>query len=902
MNQIGRGSRGNRRAQFQIECLEDRTAPATFGVPWGDARNLTLSFVPDGTVIAGHSSTLFQTLNATGPAVAWQQTILKAFQTWAVNANINIGLVPDGGQPLGVAGDPQHDPRFGDIRIGAQPMDPGTLAISVPNDPLVSSTLSGDVLINSDSNFSDVPNKLFAAVLHEAGHVFGIGESTDPQSPMYAQYQGNTQLTAGDIASLQALYGARAPDPHEGSGGNDQMGKATTIQDPGGSGSYQGATPLIAYGDITTNQDADVYAFKTPNRYTGGVTIRLRTAGISLLRPHLTWFDRQGALLGDAQSTSSTGDVLTLHLNAVDPNTQYFIKVQGAASDVFGKGSYGVSVSFDSNSTVTTAGIDAVLRGPYQALNPNDLDAIFVGTANLLFNSDNGANDTAGTATQLVPSPGYARNSHYEVIGSIATPTDSDHYRIQKADNPPAGESLVLTVTARALDVNGTTPRIVILDNGGRAVAQQILANGAGMFTVQAGGLSQGGNYVIEAGPNTAIGSPTTGNYAVVAQFGTTAAQASTLATGTVDSPTSSQSFNLYVGVSQLMHLILSANAIGGPAAPGSAVQMTVTDASANVVYNLTASTGDTVSGAALFLTPGPYELRFTSISTNGAWSPPLAFSLLGEEISDPIGTVVADPTLTPQYTAPTGPPWFQYPGGVLTTVPFLLVKAATGGSTSPASLVSITVNSASPTLAMGASTRFTATGILSDHTTVDLTSKVSWLSSSSGVAIVTPTGLVTAVAAGESSIVASFDGVTGSSVMTVSPPPLVFLRSVSLGFAKGHMVSQIRLTLSGSVDIAAARTVGIYRLLTAGSKGGFGARNAGKIRIKKAVYDSLHNVVIITPLKAFSLARPVQLSIAGGFPGGLHDSFNRLIDGDHDGAAGGSALAVIRKNAVNIV
>ena len=138
--------------------------------------------------------------------------------------------------------------------------------------------------------------------------------------------------------------------------------------------------------------------------------------------------------------------------------------------------------------------------------------------------------------------------------------------------------------------------------------------------------------------------------------------------------------------------------------------------------------------------------------------------------------------------------------------------------------------------------------------------------------------------------------------MLTVPQPPLVFLRSVSLEFGKRHTVSQIRLSLSGPVDIAAARTVGIYRLLTAGTKGGFGAKNTGKIRIKQAVYDSLHNVVILTPLKAFSLARPVQLSIAGAFPGGLHDSFGRLIDGNRDGAAGGSAVAVIRKNAISIV
>ena len=118
-------------------------------------------------------------------------TILQAFQTWAVNANINIGLVSDGGQPLGVAGDPQHDPRFGDIRIGAQPMDPGTLSISVPNDPLISSTLSGDVLINSQVNFNNGSNNLFTALLHEAGHVLGIGDSSDPNSPMNTPGSGN---------------------------------------------------------------------------------------------------------------------------------------------------------------------------------------------------------------------------------------------------------------------------------------------------------------------------------------------------------------------------------------------------------------------------------------------------------------------------------------------------------------------------------------------------------------------------------------------------------------------------------------------------------------------------------------------------------------------------------------
>src|SRR5262249_6059237 len=251
-------SRGTRRTRYSVESLEDRAVPATFGVPWSDPSHLTLSFVPDGTPIAGHTSTLFQTLNASlGSTADWQRQVLQAFQTWAVNANINIGLVADGGQALGVAGNSQHDPRFGDVRVGGQPMSPDALSISVPYDPTVASTMTGDVLVNTSARFGSGAD-LLSVLLHEAGHVFGLGESSDPKSPLYTQDLGNTQLTSGDIAAIQALYGTRAPDPHEGSAGNDSMSTATTIQSPG---SYTGTTPLIAYGDITTNKDVDFFAF-----------------------------------------------------------------------------------------------------------------------------------------------------------------------------------------------------------------------------------------------------------------------------------------------------------------------------------------------------------------------------------------------------------------------------------------------------------------------------------------------------------------------------------------------------------------------------------------------------------------------------------------------------------------
>jgi hypothetical protein len=153
------------------------------------------------------------------------------------------------------------------------------------------------------------------------------------------------------------------------------------------------------------------------------------------------------------------------------------------------------------------------------------------------------------------------------------------------------------------------------------------------------------------------------GNYALTAHFSASAAKLDSLAAGTLAAPGSSRSYNLYVGRSQLMHLLLAAGAVGGPAVPGSAVKMTVRDQTGRVVTTFTATAGDTVSGPEVFLTPGAYVVQFTSVGTTG---PALSMKLVGGVISDPIGPVLLDPTLAPKYAAPGIPGWFLYPGGIL--------------------------------------------------------------------------------------------------------------------------------------------------------------------------------------------------------------------------------------------
>jgi hypothetical protein len=96
--------------KLSVERLEPRDVPALFGTPWPNAQSLTLSFAQDGTTIAGYSqdlvnraqpSALFGEMNTAGATNAWKSEILRAFQTWAAQTNINIGLVPDAGSPFG---------------------------------------------------------------------------------------------------------------------------------------------------------------------------------------------------------------------------------------------------------------------------------------------------------------------------------------------------------------------------------------------------------------------------------------------------------------------------------------------------------------------------------------------------------------------------------------------------------------------------------------------------------------------------------------------------------------------------------------------------------------------------------------------------------------------------------
>src|SRR3954447_11258322 len=87
-----------RRAQhLRFERLEPRTMFDGNGLLLSNDAYLTLSFAADGTSVAGQSNGLFAKFNAIAPQQVWENAILQAFQTWAVETNADVGIIPDGG-------------------------------------------------------------------------------------------------------------------------------------------------------------------------------------------------------------------------------------------------------------------------------------------------------------------------------------------------------------------------------------------------------------------------------------------------------------------------------------------------------------------------------------------------------------------------------------------------------------------------------------------------------------------------------------------------------------------------------------------------------------------------------------------------------------------------------------
>ena len=128
---------------------------------------------------------------------------------------------------------------------------------------------------------------------------------------------------------------------------------------------------------------------------------------------------------------------------------------------------------------------------------------------------------------------------------------------------------------------------------------------------------------------------------------------------------------------------------------------------------------------------------------------------------------------------------------------------------------------------------------------------------------------------------------------------PLVSVTNVQTKENRRHMVTQITVDFSGAVNASEADSVATYRLVRAGKKGLFAAKNAMALKLKSAMINAADNAVTLTPRKAFALTmKNVELIVNGLSPGGLQDSSGQLIDGGRTGQPGGNAVVILSPSA----
>lgn len=587
--------------KLNLLSLEKRDLPATFGIPWQDGSQVTLSFVPDGTLVGTEPSTLYAMLGTN--TQAWQTEILRAFQTWAVQANVNIGLVSDDGSPLTAGGSVQGNRGFGDIRIAGVPLAQDVYAITAPPD--MYSSWSGTILINTNKFLSIGGKKnaadLYTVMLQEAGHALGIGNSTSTSSVMYEFYNGvRSSLSAEDINSIQSLYGTRSADPYDLAANNGSRTTATALPNSG------------AEADITTTADVDWYRF-TASR--SSMQVRLDIAGRSLLNAIVRVTDANGRVIASGQSSSLFNNSVTLNLSNLSSGATYFVSVSAARSDVFGVGSYQLRV------------------GTASMLSLQDQ------ISNFLTNSvmpEFSSNETIATATHL-SNPERVLSNSTDVIFSASynSPLDVDFYRIE---SPALGSASQQSLIVSIWGLNGATidPTLQVFDSNGRALEHTVIQASLTNAVIQVTNITPNTRYFIRT--NSASG--LIGNYRMAVNFINTEIPAPNLNVNQTLSGLLSKSTTT-ISISQSSYIHLTLGAMNAPDLTGLVV-VTIYNSSNQVVGVL--STGpNRYQSLDIFLRAGTYRFEVTTTAFSS-----VDFSLAMYITTDPVGIAPTSTSTSP--------------------------------------------------------------------------------------------------------------------------------------------------------------------------------------------------------------------------------------------------------------
>ncbi|MEW4569111.1 matrixin family metalloprotease [Tautonia sp. JC769] len=336
----------------QLEGLEQRLLLySTLGGQWAYGSRISYSIPADGTNVGGVPNQMNQSMASRGISEAdWKFAIRRAAALWQSAANLNMAEVPDSGAPMGVSGNQQNDPRFGDIRFYATPMAPQALGQAFLPPPFHGGTLAGDVILNSTSSWNVGANfDVQTVAIHELGHSLGLGHSEFSTAVMYGTYNGVKQgLTSDDIAGIRSLYGVRQHDWVDLFQNNQTPWSAVNI-----SGLMDGNRRVTLPNlDITSNQDEDWFYVQAPGNTSGEMVITMQSRNLSSLSPRFMVYNSAMQLVAwtvPPSAGSTFGATVSLKFTGVPAGTGVYIRAMGwngSNSGVNGIGAYALRADF----------------------------------------------------------------------------------------------------------------------------------------------------------------------------------------------------------------------------------------------------------------------------------------------------------------------------------------------------------------------------------------------------------------------------------------------------------------------------------------------------------------------------------------------------------------------------
>lgn len=636
-------TRARTQATIGIQLLEDRRLLAVFGTAWPNARDLTVSFPTDGAQVGNYDNEVNALLDSIASRQDWQELALRAYQTWAVHADLNVGLRNDYNNDFGVPGMAVGDPRFGEFRVGAFPQQ-GLIASSIPFQA-IAGTNSGDLLLNSNEQFTfhdwsgnQGPDPstiglndrdLFSLLLHESGNTLGLDDNLDVSSVMFRQYTvPKGILTNDDITAIQSLYGQRT-DPYE-SVDNGQVQLAQLIPTPAGLDPHHEV--IRTRGSLVTGTDVDVYKI-VPVAGADAVTIRLRARGVSLLQSRLEVVDSLGQVISQSGAASVFENDNEIVLSGIAGQAEVYLRVSAIdPSDIYSVGDYWLEVDYRSaaqQASDPTAG--AYDSGP---------DTLFANYD--LADTELGTNESIADATDVLANT--SANNRFEIESAVSTATDVDYFKLT-APSTVSGRMMVHVagVGAARPDV-----RVQIVDASGQHVGTGARLRADGTFTVEVASPQASQDYYlrIAVDPNSAVG---VGNYVALAEFETPATQMNDLVSGEL-TDASDRYVRWTAEKTKLFRFDLEAMS----ANPDHAVRLTVYDAHTRQIQLIAVTRAGITRGALAWLQQGEYILRFTALSgTPSGTAPPitgLSFSLKADGISDDQDEDNVDPADDPNH------------------------------------------------------------------------------------------------------------------------------------------------------------------------------------------------------------------------------------------------------------